>query len=404
MIELTKQQQSATAHLKKWKVGALFMEAGTGKTRVACNIINDVDVDLVVWIGPLATIRRTDGTSVIDEINKWGGLRCGNVIYTGIESLQASDRIFVNLLNDMQQAKHVFLVVDESIKIKNMDAKRTKRLLELALHAEYRIILNGTPLTKNILDLYAQIQFLSPKILNMSEGQYKNTFCNYTTVTKKCGYYSYTKEYITGYANIDYLYSLIRHYVYECDLSLNVSQKYNSVYYEIDEQTIEDYNYLKDLYLNDEMLMFKNNNIFLEMTQKMQHLYSCDPAKVEAVKDILKEVPEDKTIIFCKYIDSRTLCEATFPKAAVLSYQKEAFGLNMQHYCHTIYFDKIWDLALRIQSSRRTFRQGQDYNCTYYDLTGNVGLERMIDNNISKKVSMAEYFKFKTKEDLKKEL
>ena len=93
-----------------------------------------------------------------------------------------------------------------------------------------------------------------------------------------------------------------------------------------------------------------------------------------------------------------------FPKAMVLSYQREAMGLNLQKYRYTIYFDKIWDYALRIQSGHRTFRTGQEYDCLYWDLTGNVGLEKLIDKNISKKVSMTEYFKSKTKEELDDEL
>ena len=93
-----------------------------------------------------------------------------------------------------------------------------------------------------------------------------------------------------------------------------------------------------------------------------------------------------------------------FPKAKVLSYQKESFGLNLQEYNHTIYFDKIWDYALITQSSRRTFRTGQEYDCQYYDITGNVGLERLIDRNIEKKISITEYFKRATKEELKKDL
>lgn len=94
----------------------------------------------------------------------------------------------------------------------------------------------------------------------------------------------------------------------------------------------------------------------------------------------------------------------TIEKSMVLSYQKESMGLNLQNFSYTIYFDKIWDLALRIQSGRRTFRTGQEYDCKYYDLTGDVGLEHLIDDNISKKVSMTEYFKGKTKEQLKEVL
>jgi hypothetical protein len=37
-------------------------------------------------------------------------------------------------------------------------------------------------------------------------------------------------------------------------------------------------------------------------------------------------------------------------------------------------------------------------------LTGNVGLESLIDKNMDKKISMVEYFKGKTKEQLRREL
>jgi SNF2 family DNA or RNA helicase len=64
----------------------------------------------------------------------------------------------------------------------------------------------------------------------------------------------------------------------------------------------------------------------------------------------------------------------------------------------------VWDYALYIQSTRRTYRTGQEEDCHYYELTGDVGLERLIDKNISKKISMSEYLKKVTKEELRREL
>jgi SNF2 family DNA or RNA helicase len=405
-MNLLVNQSAAETHLLPRKVGALFMEAGTGKTRVACDLVNAIPaVDLVVWIGPLRTIRPKDGLpSIIDEINRWGGFRA-ETIYTGIESIQSSDLIYLQLYNRIRTAWNAVIVVDESLKIKNADAKRTQRLLELSNMVQYKFILNGTPLSKNLLDLWSQMQFLSPLILNMGLAEFKNTFCEYTKVTKYFGgYKGYTKEFITGYENIDYLYSLIRHYVYECDLSLNIGQYYTDLNYSLDEESLKEYTRMKEKYLDNEMLLWKNNNIFLEMTQKMQHTYCCTPEKFEVLDQIFKSIDESRTIIYCKYVASREACEKYFKKATVLSYQKESLGLNLQHLNQTVYFDKIWDLALRTQSSRRTFRTGQEYDCRYYDLTGNVGLESLIDANIAKKVGMTEYFKGKTKEEIKAEL
>ena len=404
-MKLKNDQKAAKSHLSDWRGGALFMEAGTGKTRVAVEIANETTADLVVWIGPLRTIKPKEGiSSIIDEINRWGGFKAP-VIFFGVESISQSDRIFLELRNTIEKANNPFIIVDESLKIKNSQAKRTKRLMELSHLAKYKLILNGTPISKNLMDLKPQMDFLSHKILSMSDAEYKSTFCEYTKVTKYFGgRRGYTKEFITGYENIDYLYSLIRHYVYECDLKLNVSQQYSVLNYELSEKDREDYNFLKTKYLDNEMLMWKNNNIFLEMTQKMQHAYCCSESKFEAVQDLFEKTDPEKTIIYCKYINSRKECEKRFPKATVLSYQKESFGLNLQHLSNTIYFDKNWDYALRIHSTRRTFRTGQEYDCHYWDLTGDVGLEIMIDNNIEKKIDMAEYFKGKTKEELREVL
>ena len=398
MKSLLLNQNEAKTHLQGWKVGALFMEAGTGKTRVALEIVNNSPCDAAFWIGPLRTLENTR-----DEVNRWGGFSIP-IYYYGIESIQLSDRIYLEMLDNIKNHVKPFVVVDESLKIKNNEAKRTKRMLNVGRMVEYKLILNGTPMSRNLMDMWAQMEFLSPLILNMTHNQFKNTFCEYTKITKRIGRKSFTKEFITGFENVDYLYSLIREYVYQCDLRLNITQNYNEINYILSEEEKRKYNEIKELFLSDEILEWRNNNIFIEMTQKMQHCYSCSESKIEAVKHILTEVPEEKTLIFCKYIDSRELCEKIFPKAKVLSYQKEAFGLNLQQYNNTIYFDKVWDYALRTQSTRRTYRTGQEYDCQYYDLTGDVGLENLIDRNIKKKVSMTEYFKSITKEQLIKDL
>ena len=120
----------------------------------------------------------------------------------------------------------------------------------------------------------------------------------------------------------------------------------------------------------------------------MQHTYSCTESKFEAVENLFKEIDQERTIIYCKYVDSGEECRKRFPKATVLSYQKNSLGLNLQHLCNTFYFDKNWDYALRVQSGRRTFRTGQEYDCRYWDLTGNVGLERLIYHTVALKVSL----------------
>lgn len=397
-MNYTQQQHEALHQLGQWRVGALFMEPGTGKTRVALSLVNSTPCDAVFWVGPLRTLD-----AIRSEVEKWGGFSMP-AHYCGVESLSASDRIFMELHGRVATAACPFIVVDESLKIKNAEAKRTRRLLELGKMAEYKLVLNGTPVSRNLMDMWSQMEFISPRILNMSLARFKNTFCKYTTVTKRVGCRSCTREYVTGVENVDYLYSLIRHYVYECDLNLRVAQCWHTVGYRISDENKENYREIRDRYLDDKTLELRNNNIFFAMTTEMQMAYCTDESKLEAVRSILQKVPEQQTIIFCRYVSSRELCEKAFPQCTVLSMQKESLGLNLQKFTNTIYFDKVWDYALYVQSTRRTFRTGQEQDCHYWELTGDVGLEQMIDRNIRKKTNMSEYLKKVSLEDMKKEL
>ncbi len=404
-MKTTPNQAKAFKKLIKNKVGALFMKMGSGKTRVAVMLGNSVpDVDLFVWIAPYRIINPIDDSisSIKDEVEKWGGLNA-QTIFVGIESIQASDRIYIELRAQIEKAKKPFIFVDESIKIKNIDAKRTRRLLELSELAEYKVILNGTPFTKNLMDIYPQMQFLSPKILKMTYSQFKDTFVRYMTVTKRIGSYKeIKKEYITGYENIDFLYRVIGDFIFECDLTLNVKQIYNVVNYKISDDDRKIYNQLKEKYLDNELLQLKNNNIFLEMTQKMQHSYCITENKFKELDNLFETIPENKSIIFCKYIASKEACKKRYPNAIVLSYSMDSYGHNLPEFNHMIFFDKDWDWARRNQAKARNARITSKEDLSYYDFTGDVGLEDMIDKNIRKKTGMIEYFKNISNEELKK--
>lgn len=193
MNEYTQQQQEAIDHLREWRVGALFMEPGTGKTRAAMTLINSTDCSDCFWIGPLRTFP-----AIQMEMAKWGGMRMPTSCW-GVESLSMSDRIYMNLLSEVEKARDPFIVVDESLKIKNAEAKRTQRVLEIGKRARWKLVLNGTPVTRNLMDMWPQMEFLSPKILSMSLREFKNTFLKWTRVTKRDGYRQYTKGVCDGH-------------------------------------------------------------------------------------------------------------------------------------------------------------------------------------------------------------
>ena len=385
MTNLLDNQLDAINKLQKFKVGALFMEAGTGKTRTAIELINSTNCDYVLWLTPFQT-----KDNLRTELIKWNLF---NVDVQGIESLSSSDKLYLTLITNLKSSNNSFIIVDESLKIKNWDAIRTRRIIELGKLAEYKLILNGTPISRNILDVWAQMEFLSPRILNMSSAEFKNTFCEWKKITMRSGSQTNSREWIVKYHNVDYLYSLIHHYVYECDLRLSLKKSYIDIQCDIDSEFMTDYNAIKEWYLNNDRMMKMNNNIFIEMTTKMQMAYSCSSSKIKALKEIIKANDASRVIVFCKYIASADFVKQSIDSVNVLTYGKHSFGLNLQDFNVIVFFDKTWDYAQRIQCERRIWREGQLNNCVYYDLTCNVGLEKLINQNIENKTNILEHFK-----------
>lgn len=145
-------------------------------------------------------------------------------------------------------------------------------------------------------------------------------------------------------------------------------------------------------------------NIFLEITQKMQHNYSLSPAKFQIVDKLLSKIDKSKVLIYAKYIDTQVALKEYYKDVRVMSLQKHSYGLNLQDYNVIIFWDKTWDYAQREQIERRIYRTGQTSNCIFYDLTGNVGLESLINQNIERKRNLLDIFNEKTIEQLKHEL
>lgn len=382
------------------------MDAGTGKTFPAYQLIESTGCDYLLYLAPYQTIHNTlSDENVVTEIAKYGGFSMPHD-FVGIESLSSSTRIYLDVYSRLNLAKRPAIVCDESLKIKNSEAIRTKRILKLGQMAEFKLILNGTPLSRNLLDLWTQMDFLSPAILNMNEAQFKNTFCEYTTLTKKVpGRSKQTREWINRYHNIDYLYSLIEPYIFESKLSLSVGKTDIDVPFILSDETAEEYNALKEYFLSKEEMIKWNNQFWMAMVQKMQHSYSCDDNKFAALEKIIQNNPKDKILVACKFIDSQTEVHKRFgARVKVLSFGKHSYGLNLQEYSIMVLWEKHWDYASLEQLERRIFRKGQQKECRFYRFTSNAGLDKIMDNNIDKKGRLLDYFKNKSVKEIQKAL
>lgn len=384
-------QEKAFTKLSRLKVGALFMEMGTGKTKVALDLIASKahKFGYILWICPFSIKYEIE-----EERRKWHEELTIDIV--GCESIGGSDRTFLRLLQAVKTHK-AFIVVDESLKIKNKDAKRTERILKLGEYSEYRLILNGTPLSKNVLDLWAQMQFLSPKILQMSYNEFKNTYCEYYIRGRLKGLVK--KQY-----NVEHLISLIEPYIFDSELELGKHKRYYDYTYQMDD--VAGYEDLKMRYLQ------APNIDFMAMSQALQAHYCNSAEKARIIESLINEINE-RVIVFVKFLKSIPQGAAAITgdlnekeRAAVIedfrngkikvlyiTYGCGAFGLNLQFCKNMIFADHTFDYAQRIQAEARIFRIGQESDVNYYNLWCDVGLERLIQGSLNKKSNLLDEVK-----------
>lgn len=401
MKALLNNQSGAISHLETKKVGALFKSPGTGKTRTAVELIKQINPDYILWLAPFKSVNPIiENSGIKTEVEKWHNFE--NIDFIGVQSIGMSDRVYLELTRKLENSSNSFIVVDESLLIKNSDAKRTKRILEFGKMSTYKLILNGTPFSKNLMDLWSQMEFLSPLILKMNYAEFENTFCEKIKI-KSGG--RVIKEFVIGYENIEYLYHLIRPFIYEAELNLNIEAQHIRMSYDVESELKEEYTAIKEYFLCEEKLEEYNNNIFLMMVQKMQHTYNCSSEKIFLLRKIIQKHGIENVAIYTKFIDSRMFILSEIHNANVFSLQSDSMSINLQNEFNvTVEFDKTWNWMDVDQYQKRIFRTGQKRNCYHYYLDAKIPLDDLIRKNNETKSTALEYFKKVSKNELKEEL
>lgn len=141
-MSLNLEQRKAVEKLSRLKAGALFMGMGSGKTKVACDLIRrKLDcIDAVIWIAPAALVNSQ---KYLGEVKRWSRGFFKKISFFSIEGISMSDSKYMQMRNLAASMKN-FCVVDESIFIKNIHALRTRRLVCDYSLFDFRLILNGT--------------------------------------------------------------------------------------------------------------------------------------------------------------------------------------------------------------------------------------------------------------------
>lgn len=444
-------QRAAVEKLSRVKIGALYMDMGTGKTRTALELavqrIHAGKVDCILWLCPVsvketiaAEVEKHLFGAVVEmvrphKIRNWQA----DIYIAGIESLSGSHRLNVRLM-ELVSRRRCFLVCDESSLIKNYFADRTLSSWRLAEQCQYKLILNGTPLSNNERDLYSQWYFLDWRILGYSSF--------YTFAANHLEYDTDIPGRIIAAHDTDLLVRKMQPYLYQVrkDECLDLPPKTYSTYacYMTRKQR-EEYERAKD-----EIILSWNPNdtdttavyrMFTALQRVVSGLtYEGEPLftleknpRLRELARVIDEIPDDeKIIIWCKYtheiqdiagmLDGVSLFYGDIPQKRrqeelekfrnenrflVANKNCGAFGLNLQFCRYAIYYDNDFSWATRSQSEDRIHRAGQKNKVQYIDIICDNSIDVRIHKCLSKKDNLVSSFRkrihdLRNKTDLRK--
>ena len=440
---------------------ALLMDMGTGKTKVcldtlAYNFENNrsdfaiivapkgvianwigeiethlpkrIDRQVVLWKPNLTKIKRKELTDLYEENGKL------KILLMNIEAF--STKKGVEVAEFFVKKFKVFMAVDESTTIKNRQAKRTKSICKVGRGAVTRRILTGSPVTKSPMDLFSQMDFLSPDILGFKS--YYAFQARYAVVQRRSmGAHSFNQ--ITGFQRLDELTEKLD------DCSFRVRKEdcldlpdkvYTRREVGLTEEQTDAYVQMKNLALarldNGDLSTTKN-----VLTQIMRLQQIClgsltdDDGTVHALKsnrlselmDICEEI-QGKAIIWATWTqDIRSIAEALrdrFSVQAVATLHGETpdsdrqqivetfqdrqselrfivghpktggYGLTLTAANTVIYYSNSYDLELRLQSEDRAHRIGQENKVTYIDLISPKTIDEKIVDALRNKIRIAD--------------
>lgn len=225
-------------------VAGIFAEMGTGKTKMAIDLINyhfckgRIDAVIVLakkgvhaqWSYPkeedgevvkLAPIDMFTQKNIETERFVWGNRvaerrmkpsmlrRSDTALKWACFPFEAyTSPVGRKLIEDFVSAHEgrIAFIGDETHKLKNPTAKRTEFAVEQSKRCNVRLAMTGTPIAKNLVDEYSQMALLSEDILG---HKYVTTFKN-----EFCQMGGYQNKVIIGQKNLELFKSITSPYIY----------------------------------------------------------------------------------------------------------------------------------------------------------------------------------------------
>ena len=445
--ELLPHQAAAVEKLLPIKVGAAFMEMGTGKSRTAIELAlrRAAKIDQVVWFCPVS-LKETVRQEILkhtdcDDIYMFNGkndIKKVRWYIIGIESMSSSNRAAMMANNLMTE--RTFAIVDESTYIKGHYSMRTERITRFCRDTKYRLILTGTPLSQGVVDLFAQMRFLSPKILGYS------SFYSFAA-----NHLEYSEKYpgmIVRAHNTEWLASKIKPYVYQVtkeECMTLPGKLYETHYFGLtrDQQRYYDqakWEMLDLVDMNDfqPYTIFRLFGVLQQIASGFWHrkassrrdeiyfdMIEIDHSRIDTLLYAIEKIPDDaKIIIWAKFrYDIERILKALkekygesscaafygdvpetkrrvevekFKSAARFFVATQSCGghgltLNEAHY--VIFYNNGFKYSERLQAEDRCHRYGQEMPVTYIDIRGCCTIDERIHTALCNKESVAAGFR-----------
>ena len=330
--------------------------------------------------------------------------------------------------------KAVMIVCDESTKLKNPKAKRTKALISLGQRAICKRILTGSPITKSPLDFYSQALFLSKECLGFSNYfAFRNRYAILEDVTTFGGA-SFKK--VVGFKNLSELSDKIEKFSHrimkeEC---LDLPDKtYLVRSFELTKEQRKLYDEMKTtamLELEDDMV---STSIALTKLLRLRQICSgycptdsgeilkIENKRLETLMDCIEEI-DGKIIIWAYFIeDIKTIAEAlreTYGEDSVVTYFGETtlearteninkfesnpecrffvanpkvggMGITLNAAKYAIFYNADYNYEDRMQAEARNYRIGQKENIFYIDIIAKNTIEEDIVQALINKYEIA---------------
>lgn len=256
-------QTTATEKCLSVDAAALFMEQGTGKSKVTIDVFgtrwcnNQIDAVLIIalngvhnqWIDE--AIPAHLGSMVPCRMLAWNKKPIPDILFKkdklavftiNFDAVRTPDgkREIAKFMEFFGHTR-VMIVVDESQEIKNDQAVRSIEIVALGDPCRYKMILTGTPIAKELTDEWSQFKFLDKSIIG---HEYKTAFR-----AQYCVMHPKFKDKVIGSKNVEQFYELVEPHTYRItkEEGLDLPPKvYDQFLFELHPEQRKLYNKMRD--------------------------------------------------------------------------------------------------------------------------------------------------------------